>query len=302
MDIKSSKTTLDPTDSPTAGFALPGSSHPVGIVLDKDGASVWVLATGVDQVIHIADTGDATAFQLPRSGLGIQLSQAPDGTLWVPEHDRGAVAAIAPDGTAKECVLPGSGREPQSTSAAAAGGVWIAEERGGAIAHLVDGRFTEYPIGQAGVRGAEVLAGADGGAWFTVMGAPIVGHVTASGQVERIQIGGSGTCLGLLQAPDGALWVADFGGDRLVRVAKERTQLVWTAPPGAKPQSFALGPAGVMWVTESGIDMLARVEGSALEQKVKTGAWPDHLVITADGWAWFTEYEGNRVARVRLPG
>src|SRR5262249_6645043 len=160
------------------------------------------------------------------------------GTLWVPEHDRGAVAAIAPDGTAKECVLPGSGREPQSTSAAADGGVWIAEERGGAIAHLVDGRFTEYPIGQAGVRGAEGLAGADGGAWLTVVGAPIVGHVTASGQVERIQIGGSGTCLGLLQAPDGALWVADFGGDRLVRVAKERTQLVWTAPPGAKPQSF----------------------------------------------------------------
>jgi virginiamycin B lyase len=302
MDVKSSKATLDSSDSPTAGFTLPGGANPVGIVLDKDGTSVWLLATGLDQVIHVTDAGEATEFQLPKSGLGIQLSQAGDGTVWVPEHDRNAIAGIAPDGSAQECTLPGTSREPQSTSAAADGSVWVAEEHGGAIAHLVDGRFTEYPIGLPGVRGAEVQAGEGGEAWFSVMGAPILGHISPTGDVERIQIGGSGTCLGLLATRDGAVWVADFSGDRLVRVAKERSQLVWTTPDGAKPQSLALGPAGVVWVTESGIDTLARVEGSALEQKVKTGRWPDHLVITPDGWAWFTEYYGNRVGRIRLPG
>ena len=300
--VKSTQAGLTPSDSPTAGFGLPSGTEPVGIVLDKDGASVWVLGTGFDQVIHVADTGQATTFQLQKSGLGIQLSQGPDGTVWVPEQYRDAVAGIAADGSVKECSLPGKNREPVSTSAAADGSVWVAEARGGAIAHLVDGRFTEYPIGVAGVKGAEVLADPDGGAWFTVMGPPVLGHVSAQGGVERIPIGASGTALGVLETPDGAVWVADFGGDRLVRLARDRTQLVWNAPSGAKPQSLALGPAGVVWVTESGADMLARVEGSALEQMVKTGKWPDHMVVTADGWAWFTEYYGDRVGRVRLPG
>lgn len=299
--VKSTQSGLAPSDSPTTGFALPSGTEPVGIVLDKDGASVWLLGTGSDQVIHLADTGQAITFQLQKSGLGIQLSQGPDGTVWVPEQYRDAIAGIGADGSVKECALPGKNREPVSTSAAADGSVWVAEARGGAIAHLLDGRFTEYPIGAPGVKGAEVLADPDGGAWFTVMGAPVLGHVSAQGSVERIPIGGSGTTLGVLETPDHATWVADFGGDRLVRVAKDRTQLVWNAPAGAKPQSLALGPAGVVWVTESGADTLARVEGSALEQMIKTGQWPDHLVITADGWAWFTEYNGERVGRVRLP-
>jgi streptogramin lyase len=76
---------------------------------------------------------------------------------------------------------------------------------------------------------------------------------------------------------------------------------VWTAPAGAKPQGLALGPAGVVWVTESGADHLASVRGSALEQDFQTGHWPDHLAITTDGWAWFTEYNQNRLGRILLP-
>ena len=300
IQVKSTQANLTPSDSPTGGFALPSGTQPVGIVLDKDGASVWILGTGVDQVIHVTDAGAATTFQLPKSGLGIQLSEAADGTVWVPEQFRDAIAGIAPDGSVKECSLPGKNREPVSTSVAVDGTVWVAEARGGAIARFSGGRFTEYPIGVAGVKGAEVLADPDGGAWFTVMGAPVLGHVGADGTVERIPIGGSGTELGLLETPGSAVWVADFGGDRLVRVAKDGSQLVWTAAPGARPQGFALGPAGVVWVTESGADMLARVEGSALIPSLKTGRWPDHLAITADAWAWFTEYNDDRVGRVRI--
>lgn len=300
--VASQQSTLQATDTPTAGFALTANTQPVGIVLDKDGQSVWLLGTGLNTVLHVQPTGDATVYQLPQSGLGIQLSQASDGTVWVPETGRNAILAIASDGTAKECSLPGNNREPTATSAAQDGSVWVSEARGGAIARLVDGKFTEYPIGQSGVKGAEVLADPAGGAWFSVEGAPILGHVSDQGAVEQIQIGGSGTTLGLLETPGNAVWIADFGGDRLVRVAEDRTQLVWKTPSGAKPQGLALGPAGVVWVTESGIDTLASVRGSTLEQDIKTGSWPDHLAITPDAWAWFTEYNDDRLGRVRLPG
>ena len=302
VQVQATQVSLGATDSPTAGFQLPLNTQPVGIALDSDSSSVWVLGTGLDRVLRVASTGEATAYQLQRSGLGIQLSVASDGTVWIPEQFRDAVVSIAGDGTAKECTLPGKDREPLSTSVAADGSVWVSESRGAAIAHLVNGRFTEYPIGVQGAQGAEVLASSDGGAWFTVNGAPVLGHVSAQGDIERISINGSGSALGLLETPDGAVWVADFGGDRLIRVAKDRTQLVWNAPPGAKPQGLALGAAGVVWATESGADVIARVQGSALEQTVRTGHWPDHLAITPDGWAWFTEYNGDRLGRVRLPG
>ena len=301
LQVQSQQVTLNPTDQPTAGFELPGGTQPVGIIRDQDGVSVWLLGTGTNTVMHVSADGKATVYTLPASGLGIQLSQAADGTVWVPEQSRDAVAAIAADGSAKECALPGKDREPSATSAAADGTVWVSEARGGAIARLQNGKFTEYAIGTSGVKGAEVLTASDGGAWFTVMGAPVLGHVTAQGQVEQIPIAGSGTGLGVLETPDHSVWVADFGGDRVVRVAPDRSTHVWNAPAGAKPQGLALGPAGVVWVTESGADELASVRGSELQQAYKTGSWPDHIAVTTDGWAWFTEYNQNRLGRILLP-
>lgn len=302
ITVPSQQLKLDPTDKPTAGFKLPSNTSPVGIVRDNDGTSVWVLGSGLDTVLHVMPTGDATAYQLQTSGLGFQLSQAPDGTVWVPEQSRDAVLALAANtGDDKECFLPGNNHQPAAASVARDGSVWVSESAGGAIAHLVDGKFTEYPIGQNGVQGVEVVADADGGAWFSVMGGRFLGHISAQGAIERIPISNSGSAIGLLQTPDGAVWVADFGGDRLIRVAKDRTLTSWTAPSGAKPQGLALGPAGVVWVTESGADRLASVRGSALEQDFQTGSWPDHLAITSDGRAWFTEYNDDRLGRIQLP-
>jgi streptogramin lyase len=53
-------------------------------------------------------------------------------------------------------------------------------------------------------------------------------------------------------------------------------------------------------VTESGTNHLAVVRGDQLAEVYRTGDWPDHMVITADGWAWFTEYFQDRIGRVRL--
>ena len=301
LKISSDTESLTATDTPTAGFSLPINSQPVGIIRDRDGVSVWLLATGLDRVMHVDATGMATEYQLPHSGLGIQLSQASDGTVWVPEQIRNAVASIAPDGSAQECTLPRKHSEPMATSVGADGSVWVSEANGAAIARLQQGHFTEYPIAPPAAKAAEVLAGSDGGAWFSVMGAPELGHITASGKIERIALGGSSSYLGLLETPDGSIWVADFDGDRVIRVGKDGTKFTWQAPSGAKPQGLALGPAGVVWVTESGIDRIASVRGSALVEGYKTGSWPDHLAITTDGSAWFTEYNQDGLGRVPLP-
>jgi virginiamycin B lyase len=290
---------LDPANSPTPGFALQPGTKPVGVALDRDGSSAWVLGTGLDRVLHVMPDGAATEYALPTSELGLQLSQAADGTVWVPEQYRDAVAAIAPDGSARECEVPRGSSEPSATAIAADGSVWVAA--GAAVDRYSGGRFTVYPIGLAGVSAAEVIADPAGGAWFSMHGAPELGRITPGGEVRRIAIGGSGINLGLLTAPGGEVWVADFGGDRIIRVAADATVTALPVPGGAKPQSLAFGPGGVLWVTESGADRLGRVRGGVVEDATRTGQWPDHLAVSADGWAWFTEYYPDRLGRVRLP-
>ena len=293
--------TLEASRDPTPGFALRAGTQAVGLIADRDGTSVWLLGTGTNRVIRVDASGGATDYVLPESGLGLQMSQGPDGTVWIPEQLRGAVVAIAPDGTARECTL-GKGREPYATSVAADGSVWITEQRGGAIARLAGESFTEYPMGIANAKGMEILAARAGGAWFTVDGAPVLGHISDQGAVQTVEVGGSGTNIGLLEAADGAVWVADFGGDRVVRVqAGDHRLTEWKTPPHAKPQSLALGPGGVMWLTESGANRIARIERSMVREVYGTGQWPDHITTTRDGYAWFTEYYDDRLGRVKLP-
>ena len=72
--------TLASEDLQTPGFALASGTNPVGITLDRDGSSVWILGTGSNQVLHVRPNGSARAYQLPASELGINLSQSQDGT------------------------------------------------------------------------------------------------------------------------------------------------------------------------------------------------------------------------------
>ena len=301
LQVTSERYTLDASSEPTPGFALKPGTEAVGVVADRDRTSVWLLGTGSNRVTHVDASGGAIDYVLPPSSLGLQLSQGPDGTVWVPEQLRGAVVSIAPDGTARECTL-GKGREPYATSVAPDGSVWITEQRGGAIAHLVGDRITEYPMGIANAKGMEVLAAKEGGAWFTVDGAPVLGKISDQGIIQTIQVGGSGTNIGVYEAADGAVWVADFSGDRVVRVAPGDHRLTeWKTAPHAKPQSIGAGSGGGMWVTESGANRIARIQGSAVREVYMTGQWPDHIAITADGYGWFTEYYQDRLGRVKLP-
>ena len=302
LQVSAEQYTLSTSTEPTSGFDLRAGTQPVGIIADRDGSSVWILGTGSDSVIHVTASGAATAYKLPRSSLGLQMSQAGDGTVWVPEQNRDAIVSIAPDGTARECKLPGTSREPQATAVAADGSVWVSEKRGGAIAHLVGDHFTEYPIEVAGAQGAEVLVSRKGGAWFTTFHAPVLGHISDQGEIATIPIAGSGTNLGVLEAPDGAVYVADFDGDRVVRVGADgHTLTEWKTANRSSPQGLALSAGGVLWLTESRANKIARIRGGKLQEVYQTGRWPDHIAITADGFGWFTEYYQDRLGRVKLP-
>lgn len=57
---------------------------------------------------------------------------------------------------------------------------------------------------------------------------------------------------------------------------------------------------GRLLVTSSGGNRIDSVElaGGGFAAGPATGRWPDHLARAPDGTAWFTEYQGDRAARL----
>ena len=287
-----------PRNDPTPGFALAIGASPVGIAVA--GGYVWAAETGSSKLVAIrVSDGSQREYSLPSSQLGFNLAVAADGRIWTAEQYRGAIAGVALDGSVRECKL-GKGAGPVGVATAADGTLWVTESDAGAVARLKPGTaaFETFKMPTGGGQPTEVLPVA-GGAYVTQIAGDSVIHLSNSGQVTEIPLGVSRPqAIGLLQAPDGALWVAEFGADRLARISGGQvTQVAF--PAGSKPQSLAVS-GGRLLVTSSGGDRIDSVDlaSGAFAAGPHTGRWPDHLALAPDGSAWFTEYYGGRVARL----
>ena len=262
---------------------------------------MWVAETGSDRLAALR-VGDGTLreYRLPVSQLGFNLAVAPDGRVWTAEQYRDAVAGVSLDGSVRECRLPhGSG--PVGMAVAADGTLWVAESDAGAVARLRPGGLAFETFSLPGRRHqlSEILVVADG-VYVSEIGGDSVAHVSSSGQVTEIELGVSAPkAIGMLATADGSLWIAEFGADRVARIASGQVTQV-PFPAGSKPQSLAPAAGGRILVTSSGADRIDSIDTASnrVTPGPRTGGWPDHLVLAPDGAAWFTEYTGERLARL----
>ena len=107
-----------------------------------------------------------------------------------------------------------------------------------------------------------------------------------------------------VEAPDGSIWWAGQGGDRIGRldpvtgVMKE-----FELPPGSKPHSVNAAADGAIWYTGNGNGTLGRLDPGTGE--IEVFPLPDPKAVdphTAEfdekGRLWFTVQRGNRVGRL----
>jgi YVTN family beta-propeller protein len=130
-------------------------------------------------------------------------------------------------------------------------------------------------------------AAADGVLWLS-------GYLDAgsgSGQLERIDEAShrylDSTPLdflpsGGLAAGDGAVWITDPVGDRLVRIDAATREVVTRIPVGRNPTAVALG-TGSVWVTNYDDGTVSRIDPATNEvvARIEVGPHPDH--VAADG-------------------
>jgi serine/threonine-protein kinase len=89
-----------------------------------------------------------------------------------------------------------------------------------------------------------------------------------------------------LAAADGAVWIADPLGDRLVRIDADTREVVARIPVGHNPTAVAVG-FGSVWVTNYGDGTVSRID-PATNQVVATidvGRHPDHIAA-GEGGVW----------------
>lgn len=117
---------------------------------------------------------------------------------------------------------------------------------------------------------------------------------------------------GITSGPDGNLWVAESGSDRLARVTPGGTVTEFTLPAGRGPVSIA-SAGGFLWFTERSADRVGRIDpaagsDAAIQASVAefvvpgVGSAPTGITQGPDGNLWFTEAGSSQIGRLTTGG
>lgn len=161
-------------------------SAPFAVVSDDGGGRVWFTQQGAGQIGHLdAGTGEITEIAPARGPLRTPetLTVAPDGSLWVSEHEEGGgIARYDPVlGWQERVPAPDAAAFPNSATLDGYGNVWFAM-------HTVDklgaydpqsGAVTSVPIPSAGSWVQFMTADGDGNVWFVEQGTAKLGRLSA---------------------------------------------------------------------------------------------------------------------------
>jgi virginiamycin B lyase len=274
-------------------YPLPAASSPRAITKGPDG-NLWF--TEVNKIGKITTSGVITEYAIPTANSGLAgITAGPDGNIWFTEPSGNKIGKISPDGVIVEYPLPAASSSPSSIIAGPDGNLWFIEATGiGKITN--SGVLTEYPSGQMVPSESQLAAGRDGNVWFTGLASGQIGRITPSGAITEFPLftGLMLTPLGIIQGPDGNLWVTTTG-----------TLWKFTAPGSAvpyyiptPPSVITTGPDGNIWFPKLFNKIVKLTTNGAFTEYAAPNA--DGIVAGPDGNMWFTDPQGDKVGKLIL--
>jgi len=133
-----------------------------------------------------------------------------------------------------------------------------------------------------------------------MVAAPAVGQGTQPGTITEFPTPANSTPVGIVQGPDGAMWIAGIDADRVFRMTTDG-QITDTFPSSgdalSQPNVITVGPDGNLWLTE---DDDNDTGGNAIVRLTPAGvstvfplptnhSLAQSIVPGPDGRLWFTE-------------
>ena len=240
---------LEPGSTPTV-IRLPPGSGPRGIVFGPDGA-LYIAESGTNiggNAIGrlVPATGTLREFFLPAgAGAPWGIAVGPDRKIWFTEVSSGKVGQLDPEtGAIREFDLPTAYSQPQGIVAGADGALWGTEAAGNRIFRMTtDGRATEFPIPTRNSVPVAIATGRYGYLWVSELEGGNLLRVSKNGSMKEFRLPAGARPYGLVSAPDGNVWFADRGTNRIGQVTPAGRVFDFPiATPNAQPTAIlALG-------------------------------------------------------------
>ena len=111
---------------------------------------------------------------------------------------------------------------------------------------------------------------------------------------------------GIVLGPDGNMWIAEEGGDRIGKVSPTGTLLdEYVCSAGSSPETIVVGPDGNLWFTMWNANSVGRVTPDGVVTEfvtLSTNSQPEGIAVGADGNIWFTEATRSKIGRITTDG
>jgi virginiamycin B lyase len=118
--------------------------------------------------------------------------------------------------------------------------------------------------------------------------------MAAGGHITEFPLPSGSRPLGITVGPDGALWFAESGTNKIGRITTGGQVQEFPTPfGGSQPARITAGPDGNLWFTETLGDRIGRITPSGTITEFFTGIRsldPEDITTGPDGALWFTVF------------
>jgi streptogramin lyase len=237
--------------------------------------------------------------EFPVSDTPKRLAAGPDGNVWVTVG--GVIAQITPAGEVTE-FDPADVSTPNGITAGPDGNIWVTQS--GAVVKVPPAApltATAYPISEITDPRA-ITVGPDGNLW-TASGDQVIKIPPADPATHTAYTVTDLSARDIASGGDGQLWVADFGGKRVVSVTTAGVATPY--PVGGGVQGIAAGPGTQIAYANPSVNphTVGRLNPGGQPQTTDVpGTDPFGITLGADGAYWFAEFASGKVGRMTVDG
>jgi virginiamycin B lyase len=227
------------------------------------------------------------------------LTAGPDGNVWVALQDR--VAKVAPDGTVTE-YDPQKVTFPTGIATGPDGNLWVTQSNGVARFSPADPLAAESFQVAAISDPRAIVTGPDGNLW-TASGDQVVkippGNPTAFTAYPVTGL----SARGIASGGDGSLWVADFGGQRVLSVTTAGATTPYDVGGGVQEVAAGLGNQIAYANPGASPHHVGRIVPGGTPEKTDVGTTdPFGIAFGPDGAYWFAEFATSSIGRMTVDG
>jgi len=225
------------------------------------------------------------------SGVGTnnEITQGPDGNVWVTLDNANDVAQLSPKGVVKEFDATDIAN-PVGIASGPGKTLWVTQPGGVAVFDPADpDSATKYAINDI-TDPRPIVRGPDGNMW-TVSGQNVI-RISAADPTQFTSFPVLSAGRDIDRGKDGNLWVADFGG-QVVKVDTDGNATAFDTGAGSGLQALAAGPRGQVGYADptSNPQIVGRVVGNKVKRTQSEGD-PFGVAYAAKAY-WMPRFAAN---------